>query len=98
MACDHFMKDIKNGKFTALNSCIGTPEFNIIMKNRLDDLLKHIKYGRRERQDRVLELMAGVGRNHSVLKDHFRQVEMLEQSDEMYKHIPLQVKVHKTRI
>ena len=42
--------------------------------------------------------MAGSGRQYVVLERFFQRVEMLEQSEEMYKHHHPMVKTHKTRV
>ena len=42
-----------------------------------------------------MELMAGVGRNYNTLKYFFSNIEMIEQSPEMYKKIPTEVTIHK---
>ena len=48
--------------------------------------------------DRILEVMAGWGRNIPVYKDYFRFIELLDGSDEMVAEMPTEVIRHKRLI
>ena len=50
------------------------------MKNRLTDLLKQNCKFRAPKEERVLEIMAGCGRNFPVLQRFFKHIEMLDSS------------------
>ena len=47
---------------------------------------------------KVLELMAGPGRNYPALKSYFNEVEMLEQAPRLTKLIPWEVKLYELRV
>ena len=58
------------------------------MKTRLRELLENTKPHGYKHEDIVLEMFAGVGRSWEVLKRYFKNIDMVEQSPAMTKHIP----------
>ncbi len=50
------------------------------------DTLTNLEWPSGRKGGKVLELMAGYGRNYPVLKKNFRHVEMLDGSAEMWEH------------
>ena len=48
------------------------------MKKRLKWLLDDLKINENGKKDRVIEIMAGCGRNASILKLFFNNIEMLD--------------------
>ena len=46
-------------------------------------MIKYAKDFKDEKSGRVLELMAGFGRNVKVLEDYFKEVEIMDASKEM---------------
>ena len=68
------------------------------MQSYLHDILKDHVTPVGIMKDNVMELMAGVGRNYNTLKYFFSNIEMIEQSPEMYKKIPTEVTIHKKLI
>ena len=97
-ACKHFVEDLDDDTYTAFIACIGSPAFNETMKWRLREIFQYLKYNMLFKKTKVLELMAGIGRNYEVLRNYFTNIEMLEQSESMYKHIHKSVHVRKVKI
>ena len=67
-------------------------------KNWLEMSLMPVGSTLSHKESRVLELMAGYGRNYSVLKKYFKEIEMLDASVEMNKANNHPVKKHKMYI
>ena len=62
------------------------------------DALISLDWPTKGRADRVLEVLAGFGRNYSVLAKMFRNIEMLDGSEEMVKRMPDGVTKHQQYI
>ena len=77
---------------------IGTATFDSIMRDRLSKILSKFFDVQKGKSDRVLEVMAGTGRNFSVLNQYFEHVEQLEQSINLTKKMDSRVLKHIVRI
>ena len=68
------------------------------MKTRLRQLIDSTKLYGHKYEDMVLEMFAGVGRNWEVLKRYFRNIDMVEQSPAMTKHIHKTVNIYQVTV
>ena len=68
------------------------------MKGRLFEFLKALQFERNKKADRVLELMAGCGRNYDVFNRFFKNIEMIEQSPKMTKFFNEKIRKHQVKV
>ena len=78
-SCEYYENQGAKGPEVAYTKVIGNQIFDQEMQQRLKDVLSYRqeKYG--GESGKVLEVMAGQGRNFPILKQFFDDVEMLEQ-------------------
>lgn len=89
---------LTKGEQTPLKACIGDAATDEITKKWLEAALLSLRWRPPRQGHKVLELMAGYGRNYSVLKERFRHVEMLDGSEEMMKRNEHEVTKHRKYI
>jgi len=82
LCCRYFVDGYKEDLLTAEQVVCGDTETNKALKEVLSFELMAVYQAKPKKHDRVLELMSGYGRNFPVLKRFFKQIEMLEQSQE----------------
>ena len=58
--------------------CVGTEATNSLLKQWLERTIQEIDWSFDKKGDKVLEVMAGYGRNYSVLDKKFNHIEMLD--------------------
>ena len=76
---------IRENKETPLQACTGDEFTNEILQDWLERTLQSIDWPFEKMGEKVLEVMAGYGRNYEVLAQKFEQVEMLDGSEELSK-------------
>jgi len=74
---------IRENKETPLQACTGDELTDEILKDWLERTLQSIDWPFEKMGEKVLEIMAGYGRNYEVLAKKFEQVEMLDGSEEL---------------
>ena len=86
--CQHYSKIISTGQETPYTASIDNPEFDRVMQNRLRYILDKFKIKENGKRDRVLEIMAGCGRNAQLLKQYFWKISMLDAVKENVESCP----------
>ena len=84
-SCQYHDYCITVKKETALQACISDEETDKITRGWLSETLTTLYGPKRRRNDKVLEVMAGYGRNVPVLQEKFNPIELLDGSKEMIK-------------
>lgn len=97
-SCEYFQEQGKKKGKEAYEAVIGSRKFDNIMKNRLLSILKTRIQLLGGKVGKVLELMAGQGRNFPVLRAYFSEVEMLEQAKSLTDCFDKRIKKHVMRI
>ena len=85
---------VAENKETLVQVCIGDEETNEILKDWLGRTLQEIDWPFEKKGEKVLELMAGYGRNYEVLAKKFKHVEMLDGSAQLTQKNPHPVVKH----
>ena len=85
---------LSTNKEMPLEACVADEFTNQVTQDWLRDALISLDWPTKGRADRVLEVLAGYGRNYSVLAKMFRNIEMLDGSVEMVKRMPEGVTKH----
>ena len=76
--CQYYSNVDEKDEAEVLRITIGSETFDQIMRKRLQENLGKLIDLKRGKKDRVFEVMAGTGRNFSVLREFFENVEQLE--------------------
>ena len=79
---DYLLTEFKQDPLVA---CVGNEATDDITKRWLEDVLCSLNWSEGSKGDKIMELMAGYGRNFPVLTKFFHLVEMLDGSKEMTK-------------
>jgi len=93
-SCDYHDDLIATNKNTRLEAAIGDRRTDTLTRNWLEQMMRDLEYDSDKDGKTIIELMAGYGRNFCVYKKCFSNIEMLDGSIEMSKHMPGQVKSH----
>ena len=80
---EHFKRLTEEKNGSPFKASVGDKETDQYMKAKLKELLNIACKSSNVKQDRVLEIMAGCGRNYSVLKEYFHNIEMLDCTPKM---------------
>ena len=89
---------IREGIEDLMTTAIGDAHTDELTREWLAAVFQDLGFEKEHPHDRIIEVMAGWGRNVPVYKDCFRYIELLDGSDEMVAEMPKEVIRHKRLI
>ena len=89
---------IREGIEDLMTTAIGDDRTDELTRQWLAAVFRDLGFDKEHQCDRIIEVMAGWGRNVPVYKDCFRYIELLDGSDEMVAEMPNDVIRHKRLI
>jgi hypothetical protein len=89
---------IREGIEDLMTTAIGDVHTDKLTRQWLSAVFRDLGFDKEHQCDRIIEVMAGWGRNVPVYKDCFRFIELLDGSDEMVAEMPTEFVRHKCLI
>ena len=89
---------IREGIEDLMTTAIGDHHTDELTRKWLTAVFRDLGFDKEHPHNRILEVMAGWGRNVPVYKDCFRFIELLDGSDEMVAEMPADIIRHKRLI